>query len=87
MIKTARAGEALWSSQARENGLYLIMRYRPFSLSKNFKLALVSGIIEETGGVFMERWKSDGRKDVVIVDLDALVPKEHLLRKIERVMD
>ena len=35
----------------------------------------------------MEEWKRDGRKDVVIVDLDALVPKEHLLRKIERVMD
>ena len=35
----------------------------------------------------MEEWKRDGRKDVVIVDLDALVPKEHLLRKIEKVMD
>ena len=35
----------------------------------------------------MEGWKRDGRKDVVMVDLDALVPKDHLLRKIERVMD
>lgn len=35
----------------------------------------------------MEEWKKDGRKEVVMVDLDALVPKDHLLRKIERVMD
>ena len=35
----------------------------------------------------MESWKQDNRKDVVMVDIDALVPKEHLLRKIERVMD
>lgn len=35
----------------------------------------------------MEEWKKDGRKEVVMVDLDALVPEDHLLRKIERVMD
>jgi transposase len=35
----------------------------------------------------MEEWKKDARRDVVIVDIDALVPKNHLLRKIERVMD
>ena len=35
----------------------------------------------------MEEWKRDGRRDVVMVDLEALVPKDHLLRKIERVMD
>ena len=35
----------------------------------------------------MEEWKRDGRRDVVMVDLDALVPEDHLLRKIERVMD
>ena len=35
----------------------------------------------------MEQWKRDGRRDVVMVDLDALVPEDHLLRKIERVMD
>lgn len=35
----------------------------------------------------MENWKKDGRRDVVLVDLDALVPADHLLRKIERVMD
>jgi len=35
----------------------------------------------------MENWKKDSRKAPVIVDIDALVPKEHLLRKIEKVMD
>ena len=35
----------------------------------------------------MEEWKKDGRNKVVIVDLDMLVPKDHLLRKIEKVMD
>ena len=35
----------------------------------------------------MENWKKDGRKEVVITDLEALVPQDHLLRKIERIMD
>lgn len=35
----------------------------------------------------MQGWKRDGRKEVVMVDVDALVPKDHLLRKIEKVMD
>ena len=35
----------------------------------------------------MEEWKKDSRRDVVITDIDALVPEEHLLRKIEKVMD
>ena len=35
----------------------------------------------------MEGWKKDGRRDVVMVDIEALVPKDHLLRKIEQVMD
>ena len=35
----------------------------------------------------MDEWKKDARRDVVFVDIDALVPKEHLLRKIEKVMD
>ena len=51
------------------------------------KNAPVSGIIEETGVFYMEQWKKDGRKEVVMVDLEALVPKDHLLRKIEKVMD
>ena len=35
----------------------------------------------------MERWKKDKRTDVTIVDLEGLLPKDHLLRKIEKVMD
>ena len=35
----------------------------------------------------MEEWKKNARRDVVITDIDALVPKDHLLRKIEKVMD
>ena len=35
----------------------------------------------------MEEWKKDARKEAVITDIDALVPKDHLLRKIEKVMD
>ena len=35
----------------------------------------------------MEQWKKDARSEIIMVDLEALVPKDHLLRKIERVMD
>lgn len=35
----------------------------------------------------MENWRRDARREPVITDLDALVPKDHLLRKIEKVMD
>ncbi len=35
----------------------------------------------------MEDWRRDARREPIIVDLDALVPKDHLLRKIEKVMD
>ena len=35
----------------------------------------------------MDEWKKDARRDAVIVDIDTLVPKDHLLRKIEKVMD
>ena len=35
----------------------------------------------------MEGWRKDARHEPIIVDLEALVPKEHLLREIERVMD
>ena len=35
----------------------------------------------------LENWKKDSRKDIVMVDVDALVPPDHLLRKVERVMD
>ncbi len=35
----------------------------------------------------MEAWRKDARHEPIIVDLEALVPKDHLLRKIEKVMD
>ena len=35
----------------------------------------------------MEDWRKDARREPIIVDLDALVPKDHLLRKIEKIMD
>ena len=35
----------------------------------------------------MEGWKKDNQKEVVITDVEGIVPKDHLLRKIERVMD
>jgi transposase len=35
----------------------------------------------------METWKQDARREPVITDLDTLVPQDHLLRKIEKVMD
>ena len=35
----------------------------------------------------MDNWKKDTRREVVITDLDALVPADHLLRKIEKIMD
>ena len=35
----------------------------------------------------MEQWRKDARGETIIVDLEALVPKDHLLRKIEKVMD
>ena len=35
----------------------------------------------------MEQWKKDSRGEAVITDLEALVPQDHLLRKIEKVMN
>lgn len=35
----------------------------------------------------MEEWRKDARHEPIIVDLEALVPKGHLLRKVEKVMD
>ena len=34
----------------------------------------------------MEEWKRDARKGPIIIDIDPLVPADHLLRKIEKVM-
>ena len=35
----------------------------------------------------MEQWRKDARNEPVIIDLEALVPADHLLRKVEKVMD
>ena len=35
----------------------------------------------------MEKWRLSSRQDVVMVDIDTLVPRDHLLRKIEKIMD
>ena len=35
----------------------------------------------------MEKRQPDGRKAAVIVDIDMLVPKNHLLRKVDKAMD
>ena len=35
----------------------------------------------------MEQWRKDARNEIIMVDIEALVPKDHLLRKIEKVMD
>ena len=35
----------------------------------------------------MEQWRKDARKEPIIIDIDSLVPADHLLRKIEKVMD
>ena len=35
----------------------------------------------------MERWKKNGRNDAYVIDVDTLVPEDHLVRKIEKVMD
>ncbi len=57
------------------------------SVSKNFSNTSVSCIIEETEVFVMEQWRRDARNEAIIVDLEALVPQEHLLRKREKVMD
>ena len=43
--------------------------------------------MEETGVFVMEQWRKDARNEPVIIDLEALVPADHLLRKVEKVMD
>ena len=35
----------------------------------------------------MDQWRKDARKEPIIIDIDSLVPADHLLRKIEKVMD
>ena len=52
-------------------------------MSKNYKNALVSGKIG-TGAISMEERKKDAWRDVVITDIDSLVPEDHLPRKTEK---
>ena len=35
--------------------------------------------MEKKGGAVMDEWKKDVRRDVVFVDIDTLVPQDHLL--------
>ena len=35
----------------------------------------------------MENWRKDARSEAIIVDLEALVPQDHLLRKTEKVLE
>ena len=35
----------------------------------------------------MDQWRKDARKEPIIIDIDSLVPADHLLRKIEKIMD
>ncbi len=49
-------------------------------LSKNHPNALVSGIIKETGALYVEQWRKDGRAEMVTAD-------NPLLRKIEKIKD
>ena len=35
----------------------------------------------------MDGWRTDNRREVTIIDIEGLVPENHLVRKIERVMD
>ena len=44
-------------------------------------------MVSDVGVCFMEQWRKDSRKEAVVTDLEALVPKDHLLRKVEKVMD
>lgn len=56
------------------------------SLSKNNQSTFVSGIKRAVDKI-MERQRTDARGESIIVDLEALVPQDHLLRKIEKVLD
>ncbi len=44
-------------------------------------------MVSDTGVCYMEQWRKDLRKEAVVTDLEALVPQDHLLRKVEKVMD
>ena len=67
---------------------HLLSQVLLFRLSKNFQNAPASGkMVSDVGVCFMEQWRKDSRKEAVVTDLEALVPQDHLLRKVEKVMD
>ena len=43
--------------------------------------------VAEAGVFCMEQWRRNARKEAVITDIEALVPKDHLLRKVDKIMD
>ena len=43
--------------------------------------------MEETGVFCMEDWRRNEREQFVFTDLEGLVPQDHLLRRVEKVMD
>lgn len=56
-------------------------------LFKNFQNTPASGEMVSDVGGFMEQWRKDSRKEAVVTYLEVLVPKDHLLGKVEKVMD
>lgn len=65
----------------------VIILQQTLQLVKKLPMHLRFWYNKRNGGAFIEQWKKDGRKEIVMVDMEALVPKDHLLRKIEKVMD
>ena len=47
----------------------------------------IKKLLQSSLSSIMEEWRKDARKEVVITAIKALAPEEHLLRKIEKVMD
>ena len=60
---------------------------RSFQLVKELPIHPRIWYNKRDGGFIMEQWRKDARSEIIIVDLEALVPQDHLLRKIEKVMD
>ncbi len=56
-------------------------------MSKNFPNIQKYNIIVVTGGAGMGQRRKDSRREPVITDLEALVLKDRLLRKIKEVID
>ena len=57
-----------------------------YQLVKKLSISLCFLYNKGNGGVFMDQWRKDARKEPIIIDINSLVPAEHLLRKIEKAM-